>query len=91
MIEDCKLKEKNRFVDDILKQVLIIIPNNEIMLITKLNEFYNSLNYKAPELRRSSDCWEPFINILNYFIPQIETDWQKEIREILINKILQNT
>ena len=42
MIEDCKLKEKNRFVDDILKQVLIIIPNNEIMLITKFNEFYNS-------------------------------------------------
>lgn len=82
------MTEQGRFVEDILKKILEVVPSNEIELIRDLNLFYNSLHYYAPELRISGECWKPFLNILNYFIPNKEEDWHFKIKDILDNKII---
>jgi hypothetical protein len=84
------MSEKGRLVDDILKKVLEFVPYDEAGLIKELNLYYKSLDNKAPEIRRGSECWIPFINILNYFIPNIVEDWHIVIRDILENKEIQH-
>lgn len=78
------MSEKGRLVEEVLEQIIKIIPKTELLLIHHLNKFRASLDHKAPEMRRSSDCWKPFINILNYYIPEKKHDWQIQIREILV-------
>ena len=75
--------EKGRSVFIIIEKILTIIPENYIELINELKKYKNSLFNKAPELLIGQDCWIPFINILNYFVPVIEEDWQIEIKNIL--------
>jgi hypothetical protein len=80
------MAEKGRLVEDVLKKVLEVIPSNEIELIKELNLYYRSLDNKAPEIRRAAEGWIPFINILNYFIPNKVEDWHITIKDILENK-----
>jgi hypothetical protein len=84
------MAEKGRFVDDILKKVLEVIPSDEVNLRKELNLYFRSLDNKAPEIRRAAECWIPFINILNYFIPDKVEDWHMKIRDILENKEIQH-
>ena len=81
------MTEQGRFVEDVLKQVLEVIPSCEAELIKELYLFKESLHNKAPEMRRSSECWQPFINILNYFIPNKEEEWHIKIKDILENTV----
>ena len=57
--------------------------DSEEKLINELNKFKLDLNYCAPEIQRGPECWIPFINILNFFIPKKEEEWQLRIRDIL--------
>jgi len=82
MSNDCKA----RSVDDIIEEVLQIIPTTENKLIIEINNFKDTLGNKAPEVLKSSDCWIPFIHILNRNIPYIKDDWQIKIRNLLANK-----
>jgi hypothetical protein len=78
--------EKNeypRLVEDVVKQILEIIPISETKLLYDLKIFTESLWNQAPELRRAAECWVPFIQVLNNNIPNIEEDWQIKIKEIL--------
>jgi len=75
--------DKERLVEDVLDKILQIIPISETKLIYDLNNYKNSLHNKAPEIRRTPDCWIPFINILNYHISEIKETWQIEIRNVL--------
>jgi hypothetical protein len=80
-----------RDVTNVIKEVIKIIPQGENELIKELKIYDDSLWNKAPELLQDGYCWQPFINILNKFIPLIEKDWHKEIQIILnnnYNKIL---
>ena len=77
--------KKGRLVEVVLKQVMKIIPESETNLINELNKFKKTLDYCAPEMRMASECWVPFIGILNYYIPKIEEEWQIKIRDILNN------
>jgi DNA-directed RNA polymerase alpha subunit len=80
--------EKNdnpRLVEDVLNKILEVIPISETKLLEDLKIFKKSLWYHAPELRRASECWVPFIQVLNKNIPNIEEEWQINIREILEN------
>jgi hypothetical protein len=77
---------KPRKVTNVLTKILLIIPDSEKPLINALKKFENSLSHKAPELLRSLDCWVPFIEILNRFIPIKESEWHLKIKEILENK-----
>lgn len=77
----------NRYVNDVIKQVLNLIPASETKLISEL-QIYNSLLWnKPPEVLQDSYCWEPFINILNRNIPEINTVWQVAIKNIISNNI----
>ena len=75
--------EKGRLVEDVLKKIMTLIPDSEEKLINELNKFKLDLNYCAPEIQRGPECWIPFINILNFFIPKKEEEWQLRIRDIL--------
>lgn len=78
---------KPRSAEDVLNQILPIIPSSEEKIITELNNFKkNDLRYKSPELLKSCDAWEPFIQILNYYIPDQKEEWHLEIKRILENK-----
>jgi hypothetical protein len=79
---DCKA----RAVDDIIEEVLQIIPNTETNLIVEINKFKDTLGNKAPEVLKGSECWTPFIHILNRNIHDIKDDWQIKIRDLLANK-----
>ena len=79
-------KETGRLVEDILKEILKIIPSSEENLIHDLYNFKLSLHNKAPEVQRGSDCWIPFVNILNLHIPLIKDEWHIIIKDILLNK-----
>lgn len=73
-----------RRVSDVLQTIMEIIPESETLLINALNDFKDDLRYKAPELQKSYECWDPFIKLLNNHIPIIQDDWQIKIREILM-------
>ena len=75
----------SRNVDDVIKEILLIIPSTQIKLINQLKIFCKSLWNKAPEQLNSSDCWNPFIQILNDNIPEIKEEWQIIISDILKN------
>ena len=75
----------SRNVDDVIKEILLIIPSNQIELINELKIYSKSLWNKAPEQLNSSDCWTPFIQILNNNIPEIKEEWQINILNILKN------
>ena len=70
--------QKGRLVSDILNKIMPLIPTTETKLFDDLNKFEQDLNYKADELQRGPECWIPFINILNYYIPN-----NQEIRNIV--------
>ena len=77
--------ENPRLVNDVINQLLEIIPKSEINLINELTNYKKSLFNQAPEALAGSYCWIPFLNILNTHIPDIKEDWQIKIREVLEN------
>jgi hypothetical protein len=84
--ENKETENKGRLVEDVLKIIMNIIPENEVELIKDLDSYDKSLFNKAPELRRSGECWIPFINILDLHIPNIVDEWHVKIRDILNNE-----
>ena len=81
------MTEQGRLVEDVLEKVLKVIPSNELELINEFNLFKKSLHNKAPEMRRGPYCWQPFLNILNFYIPNKEEEWHFKIKDILENPI----
>jgi hypothetical protein len=77
--------ENHRSVIDVIKLLSNIIPRNETELINELNKYVKSLYNKAPELLKGTECWLPFIHILNYYIPDITEDWHIQIDILLKN------
>ena len=78
------MSEKGRLVEEVLSQIIKIIPETEILLIRDLNTFRDSLHNKAPEMRRAADCWVPFLDLLNYYIPYKKDAWHLQINDILL-------
>ena len=80
--------QEARQVDNVIDAIIKIIPPNNIKLINELIKYKkNELWNKAPEALESSDCWYPFIEILNNNIPEIKEEWQIEIRNYLLNSL----
>ena len=77
------IMENNRSVIDVIKLVAQIIPENETELIVELSKYVKSLFNKAPELLIGAECWIPFINILNQYIPDMKEVWHIQIDELL--------
>ena len=72
-------------VIDVSKQIIDIIPKNEIELINEIENYIKPLWNQAPEVLKGSYCWSPFLSILNEKIPVISEDWQIKIKEIINN------
>lgn len=75
-----------RSVGDVIIEVLKLIPDTEKELINALNVYYKKLVYKAPEDLYTKYCWNPFINILNQYIPNKIESWHFSIAVLLENK-----
>jgi hypothetical protein len=75
-----------RDVAVVCEQILNIIPNSEIELRNELREFHDSLWNKAPEIRRGSELWKPFGNILSSNIHVIDEDWKQQILKVFNNQ-----
>jgi hypothetical protein len=65
-----------RSVDKVLDKIISIIPEQEIELKTELKMYLDSLYNKAPEVRRSHECWIPLRNILISKVPIFDENWK---------------
>jgi hypothetical protein len=77
---------KNRDVIKVIEELNKFIPDSEETLKYELNNYLQSLWNKAPEVLRTSYCWEPLIKILNKFIPNLSENWHFQIQKIISNK-----
>jgi hypothetical protein len=62
---------------------LNIIPVEQENIRRGLTTYRDSLWNQAPELRRANECWQPLMSILNEFIPYIDTDWKRNMLNII--------
>jgi hypothetical protein len=74
-----------RKVTDIYRKILLVLSYNESILKNELDEYINSLWNKAPEQLSSSECWIPFLNILNDHYNDTDDITRLKIQEILSN------
>jgi hypothetical protein len=75
-----------RNIIDISKQIIDIIPKNEIQIINEIENYIGSLWNQPPEVLKGSLCWSHFLSILNEQIPIISEDWQIKIKKIINNE-----
>ena len=62
---------EGRDVQDIIKEIMKIIPKNEIVLINEINRYSETLWNQSPESLTGPYCWSHLIAILNRNIPII--------------------
>jgi hypothetical protein len=72
-----------RDIFEIIAKILLIIPKEEVELITALNKYLNKLEFMPPEYLFGYYAWKPLADILNKNILDIKTDWQIKIRDIM--------
>jgi hypothetical protein len=74
-------QEQGRNVSEVSVKVREIVGNNNADLVFELRQFEDGLWNQAPELRKSSHCWTPFLAILGQYISGRDSDfdWQKKI------------
>jgi hypothetical protein len=72
-----------RDVTVVINQLLNIIPMEERDIRNRLTVYHDSLWNQAPEARRTYDCWQPLMIILNELIPNIDTEWKRNMLNII--------
>jgi hypothetical protein len=77
-----------RMIDNVYKNMFIIIPDSEIELHKELKKFISSLIYKAPEFKTSTEVYTIYFNILLKYIPKYfilndsDPQWMLKCRDI---------
>jgi len=74
-----------RDVYQISEKVREIVPIYEADLLFELRAFEDTLWNQAPELRKSTHCWQPFLAILGKHIQTFDKDWQKKVLGLIRN------
>jgi hypothetical protein len=74
---------KHRSVNDVINQILRVIPNSETQLIAEITNYSDSLWNQAPEALYTRQLWLPLIQILNDNIPQINSEWKTRLVNIV--------
>jgi len=69
----------------VIKEIQPFIPQDETKLISEIQIYKDSLWNQAPERLKTSDCWLPFINILNNNIINVDTEWKRKLVSIINN------
>jgi hypothetical protein len=75
----------SRDVTVVINQLLNIIPNEENDIRQALITYSDSLWNQAPEARRTRVSWQPLMIILNNYIHIIDTDWKRNMVNIVNN------
>jgi hypothetical protein len=76
----------NRDVVEIIPVLLEIIPKNQTVLRKEIDDFYNFLWNKAPELRKGM-YWGTLGNILNNLVGELDADWKLQLAKAFNNEI----
>jgi hypothetical protein len=69
-------------IDDILAQIIALIPEDETELIANIKKYDIDLWNQAPELRNNPNFWAALQNTLQKNIPDIDTPWKQQIVKI---------
>ena len=75
----------SRDIVPIINKLLNFVPIEENAIRHALTTYRDSLWNQAPEARRSTEIWQPLMIILNNFIPIIDTDWKRNMVNIVNN------
>jgi len=73
---------KPRDVVDVINQMLEVIPISQTLLINELQIYKESIWNKAPEVRKTRNCFLPVQNLLSRHILFIDEDWKLEVLHI---------
>ena len=65
--------------DHLIKQLLQVIPQDEISLINDLNKLLEKWFNVAPELRKNDEYWDPIKFVLAQHICEFETMWKAQV------------
>jgi hypothetical protein len=71
-----------RSVDEIIPELLAIIPNTEGKLISSIKSYRDSLWNKAPEILQSKEGWVPLAMILHQHVGVIDDDWKIKLQKV---------
>jgi hypothetical protein len=71
-----------RNFDDVIDQLLAVIPETETDLLNKINKYKKDRFNIAPEIRRNGEYFMQLGYILNSNITEIDTDWKRELVKI---------
>jgi hypothetical protein len=73
---------ETRHIDEVVIQLLALIPETETQLIAKIKDFDKELWNQAPELRNTQIFWVALAHTLQENIPDIDTPWKEEMLKI---------
>jgi hypothetical protein len=84
MIEIIKnaVMSKKRHINDVVIQLVALIPETETDLINKINNYDKELWNQAPELRNEQIFWVALAHTLQENIPHIDTPWKEQMLKI---------
>jgi hypothetical protein len=73
---------EKRLIDDVIIQLMALIPETETDLISKIKDYDKDLWNQAPELRNNQIFWSALAHTLQENIPDIDTPWKEEMLRI---------
>jgi hypothetical protein len=73
---------EKRLIDDVIIQLVALIPETESQLITKIKDFDKDLWNQAPELRNNRIFWVALYHTLQENIPDIDTPWKEQMLKV---------
>ena len=78
-----KMTTTSRNVIVVINQLLNIIPVEEENIRQSLTTYRDSLWNQAPEATHTYECWQPLMYILNQLVTDINTDWKRNMVNIV--------
>jgi hypothetical protein len=73
---------ETRHIDDVVIQIVALIPETDTDLIRKIKEFDKDLWNQSPELRNDRMFWKALTRTLQENITDIDTTWKEKIVKV---------
>lgn len=73
-----------RSIQVIIQELLVVIPEKENTLITKIKEYRDSIWNQAPEMMGSAELWIPVQHILARNILAFDEEWKVKVQKIFV-------
>ena len=75
-------ESNERQIDDILAQIIAVIPEDETEIIKNIKRYDKDLWNRAHELRNNGVFWIALQNVLQENITDIDTPWKQQVVKI---------